>query len=173
MIEEWKDIPGYEGSYQVSNFGNVKSLDFNRSGKERLLKPGVNKNGYKFVVLFFDKKSKNYYIHQLVAMAFYDHIPDGFKLVVNHKDNNQLNNHKDNLEIVTNRYNTQVHKKDVGISYNKPIKKFQSRIRINGKLISLGYFGDKEKALQIYQRALENVHLYDGDYSKFRELINS
>lgn len=50
--EIWKDIEGYEGEYQISNYGNVKSLNYLRTGKERILKPGKNRGGYYYVQLY-------------------------------------------------------------------------------------------------------------------------
>jgi mevalonate pyrophosphate decarboxylase len=65
-METWKPIPNYEGLYEVSNLGNVKSLRFN---KEKILKPSKNNNGYFFVGLCKNCKSKTRTIHQLVAEA--------------------------------------------------------------------------------------------------------
>ena len=113
-MEIWKDIEGFEGSYQVSNFGNVKSLPklvyvsnpkFTgyRQTKERLLKSGKTKMGYKLVILRKDNKSKSVYVHRLVAKAF---IPNPNNLPeVNHKDENPLNNDVNNLEWCTHSYN--------------------------------------------------------------------
>jgi hypothetical protein len=176
MIEEWKDIPGYEGSYQVSSFGNVKSLNYHRTGKEKIMKPCFDTNGYLQLLLRKSNTVKSHKIHKLVAIAFHYHLPDGtMKLVVNHKDNNRLNNHKDNLEVVPHEYNVRCHKKDAGLSWCNVRNRWEVKIGINYKTVHLGRYKDedKEKALQIYQRAFENVHLYDGDNSKFRELINS
>lgn len=102
-IEIWKDIEGYEGLYQVSNMGNVKSLNYKRSGKERLLKPRKNKLGYMFVGLYKDNKPKNFRVHRLVAMTFLEN-PNNLSCV-NHKDENPSNNHVDNLEFCTHEYN--------------------------------------------------------------------
>lgn len=100
-MEIWKDIEGYEGKYQVSNYGNVKSLNYYRTGKERLLKPILKPTGYLCVGLC--KPLKMYLIHRLVAKAFI-HNPDNLPQV-NHKDENQTNNHVDNLEWCTQLYN--------------------------------------------------------------------
>lgn len=69
-IEEWRDIAGYEDKYQVSNLGNVKSLNYNNTGKERLLKPKLNRYGYNEVKLSKHNKTKNYLVATLVAQAF-------------------------------------------------------------------------------------------------------
>jgi len=170
MKEIWKDVPGYEGSYQVSNWGNLKSFKF---AKERILKPCDNGSGYLMVSLLQDNKQKNYMIHQLVAMAFLGHQPDGtMNVVVNHIDNNKLNNHVDNLELVSNRYNSSCHKSDVGACWDKKANKYRSYISINYKDITIGRYTDKQDALDAYQKALANIHLYDGDNKAFRALIH-
>jgi hypothetical protein len=155
MEEIYKDIPGYEGSYQVSNMGNVKSL---KLGKERVLKPGVTTTGYLTVALCIDNKQKTFKVHQLVTIAFLGHKPNGYETVVNHIDNNPLNNRLDNLELVSNRYNSSCHKTDVGIYWNKKANKWRSSIKIAGKTINLGNFINKQDALDAYQKALNELN---------------
>lgn len=169
QIQEWKGIPGYEGMYQVSNFGNVKSLNYNKTGKERLLKPGID-SGYYRIQLNKYGKGKTFRVHQLVCMAFKNHIPCGMNLVVNHIDNNPLNNHVDNLELVPNRYNSQCHKKDCGVSLNKN-GKYGTSIQINGKKVHLGNFKNKKDALNMYQKALDNINKFNGNDKEFREML--
>lgn len=99
MKEEiYKDIPNYKGLYQVSNFGNVKSI-FN----EKLLKPYVRKTGYVHVLLSKDGKRKCYTIHKLVMLAF---VGESNGLDVNHIDGNKQNNKLDNLEYCTRKENS-------------------------------------------------------------------
>lgn len=109
MREIWKDIKDYEGLYQVSNWGRVKSLKF---GKERVLRPSKISVGYLSVILFKDGKYKEFLVHRLVATAFLPN-PDN-KPVINHKDEVKTNNfvgtpendYKDgNLEWCTRKYN--------------------------------------------------------------------
>ena len=102
-MEEWKDIKGYEGIYQISNKGRVKSLNYKRTGKEKILKLSSDTNGYKKITLFKNSKRKTYSIHKLVAEAFLPN-PDNLP-VVNHKDENKLNNNVENLEWCTQEYN--------------------------------------------------------------------
>lgn len=103
MIEIWKDIPGYEGRYQVSNTGEVKSLNYNSSGKSKLLKQIADKKGYKRVGLCKNGKRKHYSVHRLVAIAF---LPNPNNLPqVNYKDENKANNCVDNLEWCNAKYN--------------------------------------------------------------------
>ena len=101
--EIWKDIEGFEGKYQISNMGNVKSLNYNNTGKERILKPWKNRGGYLQVVIFKDGKAKGYLVHQLVATAFCEN-PEGYT-EINHKDEDKTNNNVDNLEWCDRKYN--------------------------------------------------------------------
>ena len=102
-MEIWKDIEGYEGLYQVSNLGRVKSIYGwcgNRFVKRtKILKLKINNKGYTKVYLYKNKKSKMFFVHRLVAMAF---VPNPNNLPqVNHKDGNKLNNSIGNLEWCT------------------------------------------------------------------------
>lgn len=98
-VEMWKDIEGYEGRYQVSNLGSVKSL----ITKERILKPGTNNRGYLYVALSENGEAKNFLVHRLVALHF---IPNpGQREFVNHIDGDKTNNMKSNLEWNTFREN--------------------------------------------------------------------
>ena len=112
--EIWKSVDGYEGFYEVSNLGNVKSLPRKMwngrnyfTSKERILKPGFSgpkekdrKRQRLMVILSKDNKKENCLIHHLVARAFLGERPDG--MVICHNDGNHLNNNKNNL-----RYDTQ------------------------------------------------------------------
>lgn len=98
MKEEWRYIEGYN-EYMVSNYGNVKSLSYNKTGKEKVLTPCVDRKGYLFVTLH----GKQLRIHRLVALTF---IPqESGKEFVNHKDENKQNNAVWNLEWCTPSYN--------------------------------------------------------------------
>lgn len=103
MTEVWKDIEGYEGKYQVSNLGNVKSLDYGGHGYAKVLTPKVNNSGRLWVELRKPGCVKQMLIHRLVGEAF---IPNPQKLPqINHKDENPMNNVVDNLEWCTGTYN--------------------------------------------------------------------
>lgn len=111
MVEIWKDIVGYEGLYQISSFGRVKSLKF---GKERILSTSPNGSGYLNVVLCKKGfKPFNGGTHRLVALHFIDN-PEN-KEQVNHIDGCKTNNKVENLEWNTSSENTQ-HSYDVGLS---------------------------------------------------------
>lgn len=100
MVEEWRDIEGYEGLYQISSFGRVKSL----KGKDvRILKLGTTKKGYKSVGLQVNGNHKTCVVHRLVAKAFIPN-PNSYPCV-NHKDESKDNNHVSNLEWCTVLYN--------------------------------------------------------------------
>lgn len=110
--ELWQDINGYKGYYQISNYGNVRSLDrpvYTIAGKGyrivkgKLIKGSVNNSGYKMVVLKKENKPKGLTIHRLVALHFIPN-PNGFP-DVNHKDENKFNNSFENLEWVSHEYN--------------------------------------------------------------------
>ena len=104
--EIWKDIKGFEGRYQVSNFGNVRTLNWKHSGKIRLMSPDHTPNGYLTMVFRLGgagSKQKHPLVHRLVAQAFIPN-PEN-KPYVNHIDGNKLNNRIDNLEWVTRAEN--------------------------------------------------------------------
>lgn len=102
-MEIYKDIEGYEGLYQVSNLGNVKSLGNGKKRKEKVLKPAKNNRGYLYVCLCNQEIRKIYKIHRLVAEAF---VPNPNNLPeVNHKDENKTNNTDNNLEWCDHKYN--------------------------------------------------------------------
>ena len=126
MKEIWKDITNYEGCYQVSNLGRVRSLDrLDRNGCKRngvMKKPQDNGNGYQYVQLKKDAKYKNFYIHRLVAMYFIDEV-DG-KEYVNHKDGNKKNNRFDNLEWCTESENMK-HAYETGLNVPSNINELQ------------------------------------------------
>ena len=109
--EIWKDIPGYEGLYKISNYGRVKSLKRYRPNgsksqlvPEKIKKGTDNRCGYLVVTLSKSSKTKKNYIHRLVGIAF---LPNPFNLPeINHKDEDKSNNKIDNLEWCSSLYNT-------------------------------------------------------------------
>lgn len=118
MDEIWLDIEGYEGLYQISNKGRVKSL---YKGSERILRPAIDRYGYYKIMLYNDGVRKTFTIHRLVAQAF---IPNLYnKPQINHLDENKLNNCVYNLEWATAKENINygTHNERVGNSQSKPI----------------------------------------------------
>lgn len=134
MSEVWKDIEGYEGIYQVSNLGRVRSLDRKvatvhsalRTIKGKTLVPWTDKYGYLHVNLWSECKMKSQMVHRLVAGAFIPN-PDNMQ-EVNHKDEDKKNNRADNLEWCNTRYN---------INYGTRTKKV-STTRISQAILGKG-----------------------------------
>lgn len=101
-MEIWRDIKDYP-NYQVSNMGRVKSLNYKRTGKEKILKNSKNNSGYLYVCLTINKKEHNYRIHRLVASAF---LPNPNNLPqVNHINEIKTDNRVENLEYCDSSYN--------------------------------------------------------------------
>jgi hypothetical protein len=163
--EIFKDIPGYEGLYQVSNLGNVKSLGNGKARIERILKIVKNKRGYYQVSLCKEGKMKCIKVHQLVAMTFLAHKLDGtMKIVPDHKDMDKSNNCVSNIELITQRENIERYwltkkksSKYIGVIWYKKANKWQARIYIDGRLKHLGLFTDEYEAHLAYQKALNEL----------------
>ena len=164
--EIWKDIPGYIAYYQASNTGKVRSVDrsfkdkrgYHHNWKGKELSPCKDRKGYLIVALTKNSKSRTYPIHKLVAMSFLNHKPCGMKLVIDHIDDNRLNNCPSNLQILTNRQNITKNRGDSLGAYRSR-NKWESRITINGHCFRLGYFETKEDAHNAYMGKLKEVQI--------------
>jgi hypothetical protein len=125
--EEWRDVTGYEGLYQVSNLGRVKSFpcpgNYGRSG---IRTPITHYKGYKWLYLSKDKEKHNFKIHRLVAMAFIPN-PNNYPQV-NHKNGIKDDNYVENLEWCNNSQNIQ-HAYDTGLAQGKGEKHFRSKFK--------------------------------------------
>ena len=163
-IEIWKDIEGYEGLYQVSNRGRVKSLSRKVTNamfsiNEHFVKVVDNGNGYKSVSLWKDNKGKHFYVHRLVALAFVPNY-NGYKYI-NHKDEDKSNNDVSNLEWCTAKYNCNYgnHTKKLKKSYilngnNRPIDVYD----MNGVFLkTFDCSNDVCRELNIERRSLYSV----------------
>lgn len=156
MQEEiWKDIPDYEGKYQISNLGRVKSLKRKYVLEDTILKTPKCSGGYMVVNL----SKKILRVHQLMAITFLGHTPCGYKLVVDHIDNDKLNNKLDNLQLITHREN--LSKDSTNTSgytgvFLRPNKKFIARIWVNSKYINLGIYDTPQEASKVYQERKRN-----------------
>lgn len=161
--EIWKDVVGYEGLYQVSNFGRAKALKkewvcgnqkSKRTQEEKVLR--VGDNGFGYYSTRFCKSGKLYTvkIHRLVAIAFVLN-PEN-KPQVNHVDGNKKNNHVSNLEWVDNRANSSHLRKTnkTGAYLDKRRGMWYSRIMINGEVIRSQYFKKEEDASDFYKTTL-------------------
>lgn len=173
LKEVWKDISGFEGRYQVSNLGNVKSLPrivrqehtqhnhaVDRNIKGCLIHPSDNGNGYKMVLLRLlnqNGKRKRFYVHRLVAEHFIGEIPKG--MVVNHIDYNKSNNCVSNLEIVTQAEST----RHSAVNMRKPALKSHSKA--GAKHI---YMRRRGYSVEI---VYNKVNYYGGGYKTIEEAI--
>lgn len=141
IIEEWRPICGYEGLYEVSNMGRIKSLKF---GKEKILKFGKRPNGYLYVNLCKEKKMKTFRVHRLVGNAFLEN-PNGYRCY-NHKNEIKTDNRVENLEPCTHKYNS-----NYGTSIQRRVEKQR-----NGVLSKQVYQYDKNHNLiKIWQSTME------------------
>ena len=122
MEEDWKWIKGYEGQYQISNHGRIKSF---RKYKDGMIMSNINKNGWYLTVNLFnsENKRKTERIHRLVYETFVGKIPKGYQ--IHHKDGNKQNNELENLAMLTPREHAletikqNPHCLDGMIAYNK------------------------------------------------------
>jgi hypothetical protein len=169
--EIWKDIPEFEGYYQISNLGNVKSLSRTILGrgkhdtllKERFLKFSTSTNGYYQVILQKKGFKKIYKVHSLVAICFLNHTPDGsHNVVIDHINEIKIDNRLENLRLIGHRENVSRSMKNntstyVGVSWSKNAKKWISQITIEGKTKYLGLFDNEEDANKKYLETLKDL----------------
>lgn len=150
MAEEWRDIQGFEGKYQVSNLGRVRNIKFlghPRSAKqERILSPKLKRDGYLSVHLSEGKADFHPAVHRLVAQAFIEN-PDNLPQV-NHKDENKTNNRVDNLEWCTNLYNTRYGTGQIRAHEHK--KKPILKLDMQTKEILKEYAGATDAAIEMF-----------------------
>ena len=157
--EIWKSVEGYEGLYQVSSYGRVRSLDrmvINSDGvkrlfKGRILKPNKVRNGYLKIQLSKSGKVNGALIHRLVAQSFIQN-PDNLP-IINHKDENKTDNHVENLEWCDSKYNT---------NYGTAIQRSAEK-RLNSPKLS-------KPVLQIDKETNEIVDKYPSAMEAARQL---
>lgn len=164
-MEIWKDVPGYEGYYQISNTGKIKSLDRIVRGEGRkpyvkagrVLKLAVASHGYLSVPLCKDSGQVTHSLHYVLAQVFIEN-PNNYPCV-NHKDGNKLNNDLQNLEWVTYQQNSK-HAYDTGLRqpYRKITTQQVNEIRALGKYLKL--------------RPCQLAPMYDANQSSISEILN-
>jgi hypothetical protein len=169
QIEIWKDIIGFEGHYQVSNLGRIKSLErilTTKIGrrltvKEKILKIFLSRQSYQLICLALNDEKFPKQVHTIVAEAFLIKKPNS---EVNHIDGNRLNNHVSNLEYVTHleninhRERSNKNQERYGITLEKKKNLWLAQISINGKPKKIGRSKCKEKAYQRFYEAYLSLH---------------
>ena len=146
--EIWKDIPNYEGLYQISNYGRIKSLyNYKRNGTN-ILKPRIKK-GYYCIGLRKKGKRKWIGIHRLVGQTFIPN-PNNYPCI-NHKDENPLNNYVENLEWCTVKYNncygTRIERARNSIKTKRKVLKYDLKGNFIKEYESISEAGRKNKIL--------------------------
>ena len=146
--EVWKPVVGYEGLYEVSNIGRVRSINFHKSGKAKVMRPSLNTWGYPIVDLRKNSKRHSYTVHRLVALAFIpnpDNLPE-----INHKNEIKNDNTVENLEWCTRKYN---------INYGTAIKR-RSKLIVefdnNGNVV--GKWKSACEASRYYKIGRKNIY---------------
>lgn len=157
-MEIWKTIKDYEGLYEVSNLGRVKSLRRNK-----VMNVFFDSRKYIIVSLRKDSIRKTFRVHSLVAESFLNHVRNGrMDLVIDHINDNPSDNRLENLQIITQRENTcktqgRYTSKYKGVCWYSRDKRWVSRIYIDKKIIVLGYFKCELAAHQAYQNKLKTI----------------
>jgi len=168
VTEEWRDCVGFEGRYQVSNLGNVRSLDRvlsdGRKRKGQMMNTRIGTKGYVKVGLRDGVRQHTFNVHRLVALAFLDGVAE--EKVVDHIDGNKTNNKASNLRWVsqtvnlTNRKNCHTLSGETGIEYRSDMAKSKpwlARVKIKGKTHNLGYYAEKQDAVSARNKFIEGM----------------
>lgn len=184
--EIWRDIPDYEGIYQVSNLGNVKSLSRliskgskrkKHMTKDKSLKQMLLTSMYNYVVLYKNLIPKNKTVHRLVMLSFTS-IENPELHQVNHINGIRIDNRVENLEWVNcpeNNTHSQLSRKIkkssiyTGVFFCKTNNKWKAQIVINGKQKHLGYFQSEELAAEKYKEAA----IFNNKINKYSVTINT
>jgi len=168
-LSKFYDIPEFKGFYQINLNQEVKSLKRNvwhKRGhyqhiKEKIKTPTIIQGYYRFNL---HKNGKQFVIKRslLMAMTFLGHKPDGYRIIVDHINNNPLDDRLINLQLITARENTSKDKngfssKYTGVSWDKTRNKWHSQIRINGEKKYLGRFNNEQDASDAYQTELSKI----------------
>lgn len=164
-VEEWRDVPGYEGLYQASNMGNIRN---DKTGA--VLRLGLCTEGYHKVTLGYRNSRKTVRAHILVMMSFNVTRPSGMD--IDHIDGNKTNNRLENLEYVTRRVNIQRHHSRtrstssyMGVRWCKSKSTWGSKIGYNGSRYHLMYSRTEGNCGKIYEMAVQSIER--GEFEKF------
>lgn len=162
MHENEYEIPGFP-FYKITSNGNVYSY---KRGKKILMTPSISNSGYLLVGLRKEGKRKHIFIHQLMAMTFLGHVPNGHENVVDHINENKLDNRIENLRLISNRENVSIgkHKKrnlPTGVSIHRIKGAYRDYIYFRAQIYldkgtHLGLFKSPQAASEAYQQALIN-----------------
>lgn len=169
-IEIWKDVRGYEGVYQVSNLGKIRSIDRlcvdvngkNRRMKGREILQAINTVGYKKVTLSANGESVNFLVHRIVAEAFIENSQN--KRTVNHIDGNKHNNNALNLEWMSHSENER-HAMNIGIKVHKNSKPR----RLNHEILAVSLSIKRDKETMTYQQLSKK---YSMSFSSVWKALN-
>ena len=152
IVENWKAIPGYENLYEASDQGRIRSFH-GKCADGYVFTNRANSRGYYTVSLSKNGIKKQYLVHQLIAMTFLDHVPNGCTIVVDHINDNKLDNRLSNIQLLNHFVNIAKSKKFImsqGFYYDKRNKKYKAQIKFNGVRKSLGFHKSAGEARQAY-----------------------
>lgn len=167
MKEIWKDIHGYNGIYQVSNFGRIRSngfefkqkvsngIEVKRYALPKILSQSYTVEGYLVVTLLKDRKAKQYKVHRIIADAFIPN-PEN-KPVINHINGVKDDNRLENLEWVTVKENTQ-HAHSTGLCGRNGKSKFVARLNEDGSIAEVFESGLKAASCYGHYNSSSNLH---------------
>lgn len=180
-MEKWKEIPGSKGKYQVSSNGYVKSLNYNKTGKEKIMKSSSNAKGYQFLHLYLDGERKTVLVHRLVWEVFNGPIPENMQ--IGHLNENNKDNRLENLKLMTasenNNWGTRTKKASSTLTNHKRLSKPVLQYDLNGNFIrrwpsvieverELGY---SNAAIGACCRGAKYCHTCHGYKWKYEEAI--
>ena len=166
MEDVWKDIPGYEGRYQISNRGHVRSMLDNFGRPKNIIRKAIdNGHGYFYVMLKIKGKHKNHYIHRLVANAFVKNNNPNAK-EINHIDGDKSNNCPANLEWVTSSENTQ-HGIRTGLIPQPPGRNCMAINKETGHIITSERVSDLARMLSVRRDTIAHI-LRSGRHGNFK-----
>lgn len=174
-VEIWRDIPNYEGYYQASNLGRIRSLDrcgIDKIGRKTshkgiLMRVRLRDDGYEDITLRKDGRGEYFTVHQIIAMTYIGHKRSGRLVVVDHINGIKHDNRASNLQVVTPRENQSTCYRAnndmftssfVGVSWCKIMCKWKSQIVFDKVVIALGYYNLEKDASSIYQKALSEIN---------------